>query len=298
MTNIAIRGHKTRGVEVIEILEMLGGKSNGNMRGYNDDLYYFIATDGLIYGSGIEWEDLANKFLIFTLEEFDNKYPYKVGDKVGNTIICGMRWEGKEIVYCTNDSKGYITCRDLINNNYPKDINMNACKDSEKEWTKQVAYLTINEGEFADKVELNLNGYEIEVFDGKTYFVKKKPKYPKTYVDCCDVLGYKNRNNTIQDFLNSCDLYDFELMTRLSMLKLCRDAYWKIAGEEMGLGKPWEPDWTDDYRSKYIITCVRNELINDFSNNFNYILAFPTEEMRDVFYENFKTLIEECKAFL
>jgi hypothetical protein len=28
MANLAIRGHKTRGKEVIEILEMLGGKSN------------------------------------------------------------------------------------------------------------------------------------------------------------------------------------------------------------------------------------------------------------------------------
>jgi hypothetical protein len=28
------------------------------------------------------------------------------------------------------------------------------------------------------------------------------------------------------------------------------------------------------------------------------ILAFPTEEMRDTFYENFKDLIEQCKELL
>jgi hypothetical protein len=28
------------------------------------------------------------------------------------------------------------------------------------------------------------------------------------------------------------------------------------------------------------------------------ILLFPTEEMRDAFYENFKDLIEKCKEFL
>ena len=30
----------------------------------------------------------------------------------------------------------------------------------------------------------------------------------------------------------------------------------------------------------------------------NKILAFPTEEMRDAFYENFKDLIEQCKELL
>jgi hypothetical protein len=30
----------------------------------------------------------------------------------------------------------------------------------------------------------------------------------------------------------------------------------------------------------------------------NRILVFPTEEMRDAFYENFKDLIEKCKKFL
>ena len=31
---------------------------------------------------------------------------------------------------------------------------------------------------------------------------------------------------------------------------------------------------------------------------FNHLLVFPTEEMRDAFYENFKKEIEECKELL
>ena len=134
--------------------------------------------------------------------------------------------------------------------------------------------------------------------------LKNKPKYPKTYEECCDILCIEtNRIIEYDDCLGYRDItqYDINLLTQLKCFhrhRICIDAYWKIAGEEMGLGKPWEPDWTDDYRSKYIITCVRNELNNDFSNNFNYILAFPTEEMRDVFYEYFKNLIEQCKKLL
>ena len=99
MLQLAIRGHATRGREVIQLLEMLGGKSNSNMNGYNDDLYYFIAKDGLIYGSDIEYEELNCKYTIFTLEEFLEKFPYKVGDKVNSPCkgciktITSMWWD-------------------------------------------------------------------------------------------------------------------------------------------------------------------------------------------------------------
>lgn len=129
----------------------------------------------------------------------------------------------------------------------------------------------------------------------------KKPKYPTSYSDCCDILGFKNRNKTEQQFLNSCDLYDFELMTKLSMLKVCRDAYWKIAGEELQLGKPWRPKF-----GKYIHYNINFYLYKDsfvlhkgeYHSPDNRILVFPTEEMRDAFYENFKDLIECCKELL
>ena len=51
---------------------------------------------------------------------------------------------------------------------------------------------------------------------------------------------------------------------------------------------------------KYIISVFEDAVIN-FENetyNRNAILAFPTEEMRDAFYENFKDLIEQCKELL
>ena len=80
-------------------------------------------------------------------------------------------------------------------------------------------------------------------------------------------------------------------------LLICHDAYWKIAGEEMELGKPWEPDWNDLNRKYFIsLTCDGIGLYDDFRNP--QVLAFPTEEMRDTFYDNFKDLIEECKELL
>lgn len=64
----------------------------------------------------------------------------------------------------------------------------------------------------------------------------------------------------------------------------------------MGLGKPWEPDW--ELEGCYVIVNCRGDIDTHKQWHLNTLLAFPTEEMRDAFYENFKELIEECKEFL
>ena len=80
-------------------------------------------------------------------------------------------------------------------------------------------------------------------------------------------------------------------------LKRCRDAYWKIAGEKMGLGKPWGPDLENE--ELYCIQNYNKQIVIGRTNTaFNKFLIFPTEEMRDAFYENFKDLIENCKELL
>ena len=123
----------------------------------------------------------------------------------------------------------------------------------------------------------------------------EKPKYPKTYEECCEVLGigihghyavgYKS--NTLSIFQN---------------LLICRDAYWKIAGEEMGLDKPWEPDYSGTFEDgtpiKYVIYNIGTHIVKERKSSPNHILAFPTEEMGAAFYENFKEDIEKCKSLL
>lgn len=124
-------------------------------------------------------------------------------------------------------------------------------------------------------------------------FTNPKKEYPKTYEKCCKVLGYSGNYNMIL----TTDV-DNKLFNALYRLKVCRDAYWKIAGEDMGLGKPWEPDWTDNYQKKWNINFYQNEINLTNGPNVHFVLSFPTEEMRDAFYENFKELIESCKELL
>ena len=115
---------------------------------------------------------------------------------------------------------------------------------------------------------------------------KKKKEYPKTYEECCEILDIIDNKPPWHGY-RSVQLKIFQ------RLLICRDAYWKIAGEEMGLGKPWKPDWDDDeWPDMYYISW------DGKCPCCNMILIFPTEEMRDAFKENFDPDIEICKELL
>ena len=124
------------------------------------------------------------------------------------------------------------------------------------------------------------------IIDTPLIMVKKKGvEYPKTFEECVHVLEGENRMS-------------LEQMNTFRKLIDARNAYWKIAGEEMGLGKPWEPDWKNDEQFKYIIICRRGCIIKDTYTAKDVVLAFPTEELRDMFYERFKSEIELCKELI
>ena len=159
--------------------------------------------------------------------------------------------------------------------------------------SKKVAWFTFGDNDFADKVELDLSNRELIQEDNKWFVVKKKPKYPKTYDECCEILG------CVAGYVWGG--YKGDLIKTFHMLYICRDAYWKIAGEEMGLGKPWKPNWDKCNGTKYCIYPILNSIRHDAMTNEEYenrILAFPTEEMRDAFYKAFKKEIEICKELL
>ena len=159
--------------------------------------------------------------------------------------------------------------------------------------------------DFLDMLDSEINlpeGYEFRDENGniinvkKIVLEKKKPKYPQSYEECCNVL------NLGEDGRLYTKGYNASLIQSLQKLLICRDAYWKIAGEEMGSGKPWEPNFKQGEGIKYTILFANGKVIWNrqecVCTTGSRILAFPTEEMRDAFYEAFKELIEECKELL
>ena len=162
--------------------------------------------------------------------------------------------------------------------------------------SKKVAWFTFEDNDFADKVELDLSNRELIQEDGKWFVVKKKKgvTYPTTYSECCKILGVSEfeYNHT-----GTKMWYRHKLMATLDKLILCRDAYWELAGEEIGLKGPWEPDWNTS-EPKYVIACTSNGIEKQWETTYCKGFAFPTEEMRDEFKKNFDPDIEFCKEFL
>ena len=128
---------------------------------------------------------------------------------------------------------------------------------------------------------------------------KKKKEYPKTYEECCKILDFcgeyffttyedgihfPGEDNNIYQILKSTSI--------LAKLLICRNAYWKIAGEEMGLGKSWEPDY-NDFNKTSSMYCLCGKFGLSVINPFQFV--FPSKEMRDEFAENFKKDIDSCK---
>lgn len=243
--------------------------------------------------------------MIERLVERDGKtYPYKIGDRV---VLKG-RNRCAIITDLKYDSFGNLSYYINIDNDkdnsiaYPTDLLLPYDKlmEEEKPLNKSrqitdfeyegLAYTLPNGYQFVDE-----NGNVIN--SSKIVLEKKKKEYPKTYEECNRIMGVELWNTLWGEDATEYEEQMEDLIDAFIRLKVCRDAYWKIAGEEMGLGKPWKPDWEYD-DTKYVLFFNKNEICYEMMKHTSYVLAFPTEEMRDAFYENFKELIESCKELL
>ena len=315
MAQLVIRGHPTRGNEVIEILEMLGGSNPHTYSADCDSLCFYIGKGAnIIYYYWVSNCCGDEDIFVFTLEEFLERFPYKIGDKVSskylkNYKIKKMEWEdiNNRVIYKLQ-GMGWYSANEL--QPYKEEAMDKANKsvfDANAQCCDIMNHL-IKE-ETMEKVKYNWakwdlpDGYEFQDKDGNIIntsvirLVKKQPHYPKTYEECCDVLKIPNDERYIDI---DVPLDYNKLLFAFTELIICRNAYWKIAGKQMGLGEPWEPDWKDCTKPKYTIHlhCDGHVFWQDVSHTEYRWLSFPTIEMRDAFFENFRESIKSCKELL
>lgn len=288
--NLAIKGHATRGKEVIEILEMLGGKNIHYSWGVFENRIYTIddKTDEIIDISERYYSD----YNLFTLEEFLEKYPYKVGDKVkvcGDNlgVIISMRWEIDYVVYKVKLSKnGYKTSKTSENLQPYKEETMGDRPDllqQLKEYFENTPREVV-EKEWHEYDKYNEIGPSVEEYLEYVSNIRQL-QYPKTYEECAEIL--LERASVRNDIG-----YKGDLLINLQRLLICRDAYWLIYNN----WKPTHKSGCDN--TIYNIHRFNEEVIKSATLHRHSLLEFPTEEMRDKFYENFKTLIFACKELI
>lgn len=314
MAQLAIKGHATRGKEVIELLEMLGGKIRCDRLAGNDVVsWYYIDENGYIDN---KLYSLFHDTTVFCLEKFLEMFPYKVGDKV---IVKGlpeypknihfMEWFDDNIHYSFDNETWFLPSALQPYKETPMYLNKKANKqaveinkilepvkeimEEDSILNQLIEYFKNTPRDIIEKEWHEYDKYNEIGPTVKEYLESiNKPKYPKTHEDCIKVLQISNVERPIAYG------YKYLEIEALQLLLICRNAYWKIAGEQMGLGKPWEPDWLDTNTQKYCIYYVGNEIKKQPMLEVHHFLAFPTAEMRDAFYNNFKELIEQCKELL
>lgn len=138
---IAIQGHSTRGKEIIQILESLGGINRMNHNGRYTKYFYYISGDN----NTIAWTSVQPEHLnVFTLEEFKKEFSFKIGDKVKHITSIGTI---KEYCYINNEPAYKVKSMELgIIATIPAKIlepykemerNITLTLDKAKEWYKK-----------------------------------------------------------------------------------------------------------------------------------------------------------------
>lgn len=304
MAQLEIKGHKTRGKEVIALLEMLGGKNDTvtPYDGSDDTTYYRILKDGSsrIVSSHYVPNKRGVGYRPYTLEQFEEEFPYKVENYVRLGVLDKVRivnayWDScsDQVIYealSVHDSSVY-------DNLHAKQLS--TCKEEpspDKAKAPSLEGQDYSEGRCGYKIP---EGFEFDkVENGEIILKPKKKELPKTYEKCCEELGFSSEGDIVY---SGQWIYGYEYLGRhlkalrpFSKLLVCRDAYWKLADD-------WKPGWNGyngDSGLKYCIFQDGSTLRMGDTISRGCVLMFPTKEIRDTFFENFKDLICECKELL
>ena len=280
---IAIQGHPTRGKEVIQILENLGGINRLNHNGHYTNYFYYVAGDD----NTIAWTCVRPQYRdVFTLEEFEKEFPFKIGDRVITIttnlrgIITNLKENGWYYVKCDN---GHFLCIFGQHLKFYKEMkeerNITLTLDKAQEWYKKGGELKeIALQAFTEK-ELNplprsweefatshaRMGYYISA-DGKPLMCASSGKLSSPHV-CPSIKSAEAHLAMIQ-------------------LEQLRNCWWN----------GWEPIW--DCSEKWCIRLWGNELTIGTTKNISRFLTFPTKEMAEEFLRCFKDLIDLARDLI
>ena len=290
--NIAIQGHLTRGEEVIQILESLGGKNPHDFRGDCIQGYYSISNNIIIYFHNTKRVENTK---LYTLEEFEKEFTFKIGDKVITDNSCIGVIE--ELVpnyispYCvrTNEFRYWCDTSSLkLYKEMKEERNITLTLDKAKEWYKKGGELK----------EVALQAYSEEELT--------KAELPRTWKEFCincpiqageafisnQTSQIRKYNNTYGKRLvsdkNVCPSEkSAEAHLALIQLEQLRDCYRQ--GDI--------PDFNNDDK-KYCIIKIKNDIHVGTCYNTSNFLSFTKKEVAEEFLTNFKPLIKIAEDYI
>lgn len=261
---IAIQGHPTRGKEVISVLKSLGGKNTGGLEGTYETFYYIDDKNEI---GDDHRNNFPSTYKLYTLEEFEKEFSFKVGDKVTDhegdvAIITGFVYIGEKLGYSLQYENGRGTATPRILTPYKEmkeERNITLTLDKAKEWYNK--------------------GGELKEIALQAFTEKELNLLPRSWEEYCRKYGY------------GC------LSTRYTNIPLKYDVLLKLEQLRDCWRQGWKPDWLDGNTKKYAIKGWRDKNSIEITCVTHAFLSFPTYELALEFQECFKDLIKKSRRF-
>lgn len=192
---------------------------------------------------------------------------YKVGDKV---VVNSLDWYNNN-----KDSQGVVR----VPCAFVKEMARFCGRTVTIAYKGSFAYRIVEDN---DNFMWSDEMFEVYKEEVPTYLKTKDVKnLPKDYAECAKIVGRDEG-----EILVARDVREMEAFR----LRICRDAYWVLAGS-------WKPDWKKNTKKHcVVIRDGRVGVATTISKERRF--AFPTPEMADAFGKNFKKELEACKEIL
>ncbi len=216
-----------------------------------------------------------------------------------------IMYAGKHYQKVLADDRSKPQCNRCVFNTDPNEVdevcleigNSNCDCANGEYWIEDTMEIQIPEGCEVEKVSTG---------EGKVVvkFKAKELKYPRTWEGFCkcnaivkgeskirtdgDIVEYKYSGDKrfIDNDINVLPNRETaEAVLALCQLIQLRECY----------NQRWKPDWNNFKQEKYVIDLCQNEFDTGNVIGLGSILHFKSEELRDLFLENFRDLIEKLK---
>jgi hypothetical protein len=264
---IAIQGHPTRGNEVIQIFESLGGKNVQGLTGIYKTFYYIDDKNKI---TDDHKRNVPSTYKLYTLEEFEKEFPFKIGDTVINDkgdegFITGLITMNNKILYSVK-----------YNYNQFGVVSSNLLKLKKKEMNTRNITLTLDKAK-----EWYNNGGELREIALQAFTEQELNPLPKSWKEYVNRYGVPNLKYI---FSSSCP----NKYIALWKLEQLRDCY----------RQGWKPDWNDLVGIKYCIAIESDKLRVRTHGYLNEFLSFQSVEIAREFLKNFESLIKEAEDLI
>ena len=266
---------------MIRILESLGGKTSFTGLGFDERYCYYINPNSIIIESRIITKT-KDEFKLYTLEEFEQEFPFKIGDKV--TIITNTPYKIIALEYYMGRlfyklDNGLNYCSKVLTpyKEMKEERNITLTLDKAKKWYKKGGELKEIALQAFTEQELNPFPRSWEEFATNHarmgYYISSDGK-PLM----CAASGKLSSPHVCPSKESA------EAHLAMIQLEQLRNCWWN----------GWKPNWNDEKQVKYCICYFHGKFKISILYETRYFLSFPTMEIAEEFLKCFRDLIEQA----